>query len=223
MLPIIISEHFSKGRSIACGLSYAGSTLASFIFPPLLQFIIDNSSLQIAFITLSLIAFSATFTAWPLESRASNSKAVSEEDETKADKSLIKQIREDVKILKLFPFWTVSSIYIAFIYVFLIFVIILPDFAVERGLSKHSAVLLVSIYSIGDLSGRLIPGYLHLKNLVHNKTSYLYSIILMGSLFFLIRLYAISFLIFSIFCFALGFMSGIQMTLPAVIMVELIG
>lgn len=45
----------------------------------------------------------------------------------------------------------------------------------------------------------------------------------MAGLFLLIELYAISFLTFSLFCVAIGFVTGTQMTLPAVVMVELIG
>ena len=45
----------------------------------------------------------------------------------------------------------------------------------------------------------------------------------MASLFVLIELYAISFSTFSILCIAIGFVTGIQMTLPAVVMVEFIG
>lgn len=45
----------------------------------------------------------------------------------------------------------------------------------------------------------------------------------MAGLFLLIDLYAISFLTFSLLCTAIGFVTGIQMVLPAVVMVEFIG
>ena len=220
LLPIIISEDFDKGRSIACGLSYSGCTLAAFIFPPLLQTLIEHFNLRSALLTLSLIAFSALLTAWPLKS-----KAIKQVDRTEStdDRSLVQQLINDLNVLKLFPFWIVTIIYIVFIYAFVVFIIILPDLAVSRGLDRQSAALLLSIYSIGDFLGRLIPGYLHLKNIVHNQTFYLYSLLVMASLFVLIELYAISFSTFSILCIAIGFVTGIQMTLPAVVMVEFIG
>ena len=186
--------------------------------------ILEYSDLKIALLSLSLIAFSALAAGWQLKSCSQNlKKDITPDEENAKSNSLIKQLNEDFKILKLFPFWAVSSIYIIFIYVFLIFLIILPDLAVNRGLDKQSAALLVSIYSIGDFAGRLIPGYLHFKNVIHNQTFYSHSIIVMASLFILIEFYAISFLTFSILCFLIGFVSGCQMSLPVVVMVEFIG
>lgn len=173
LIPIIITERFDKGRSTACGVSYAGCTLASFVFPILLQVMLDHFDLRIALAALSLIAFSSLITAWPFKSKPANPDAQEtgeeEDSDLRINRSLMEQFEEDLKILKLPAFWVVTVLYVVFIYVFVIFIIVLPDLAVDRGLSRQSAALLLSIHSIGDFAGRLIPGYLHYLNVVHNQ------------------------------------------------------
>ena len=160
-------------------MSYAGCTLASFIFPILLQAMLDHFDLRIALAALSLIAFSSLITAWPFESKAATADPdrppndrPNDQPETK--RNLAQQFHEDLNILKLSSFWAVTVFYVVFIYVFLIFIITLPDLAVHRGLSSQSAAFLLSIHSIGDFAGRLIPGYLHYVNLVNNQVESLF-------------------------------------------------
>ena len=144
---------------------------------------LDYFSLQIALSVLSLIAFSSLITAWPFKSKAVNPEALtnSEEpvegqleeganfEERTANRSLVQQFGEDLKILRLPSFWVVTIFYVVFIYVFVVFIIVLPDLAVDRGLSRQSAAFLLSIHSVGDFAGRLIPGYLHYLNIVQNQ------------------------------------------------------
>ena len=40
LLPAIISQYFDKERAIACGISYAGSTLGAFIFPLFIEWLL---------------------------------------------------------------------------------------------------------------------------------------------------------------------------------------
>lgn len=124
---------------------------------------LDHFDLRIALAALSLISFSSLITAWPFESKPAKL------DDESEKRSLVQQFRNDLKVLRLLPFWIVTVFYIVFIYVFLIFLIVLPDLAVERGLDKQSAAFLLSVHSIGDFAGRLMPGYLHYMNIIHNQ------------------------------------------------------
>lgn len=171
LIPIIISEYFDQGRSTACGVSYAGCTLASFVFPIFLQSMLDRFDLRIALAALSMISFSSLITAWPFESRPVKLVEDGEDgDEAQPEnRNLVQQLRKDLDVLRLPSFWIVSVFYVVFIYVFLIFIIVLPDLAVERGLSRQSAAFLLSIHSIGDFAGRILPGYLHYTNIVRNQ------------------------------------------------------
>lgn len=153
---------------------------------------IENYDLKTAIFTLSLLALSATLATCPLlllnVPGEVKKKKNFESESTSFFRRQKQQLVSDLKVLKLFSFWQVTLIYVVFIYVFVIFLIILPDFSVSRGIVKHNSALLVSIYSIGDLLGRLLPGLFHFKNLVYNQTFYLYSMIAMSCLFFLIGL-----------------------------------
>ena len=154
-------------------MSYAGCTLASFVFPIVLQAVLDHFDLRTALITLSLIAFSSLAAAWPFTSKIKSDQEEEEGSDLRINRSLIEQFEEDLKVLKLPSFWVVTVFYVVFIYVFVILIIILPDLAVDRGLGRQSAAFLISIHSIGDFAGRLIPGYLHYLNVVHNQVTVL--------------------------------------------------
>ena len=50
--PVIINQYFDRYRATASGIALAGGTIGSFIFPPLVKYIIVEYSLHGAFLIL---------------------------------------------------------------------------------------------------------------------------------------------------------------------------
>ncbi|CAG2183790.1 unnamed protein product, partial [Oppiella nova] len=115
-----------------------------------------------------------------------------------------------------------SLTYLVFIIDFVIFLIILPDFVRDRGLTAHEGTLLVSLYSITDLFGRLIPGWVSYLDYISNRNIFVLSIAAMGVSLLLMPL-ANSFGVFAALTLICGFVTGCQMVLPAVVLSEYLG
>ena len=46
LLPVILTAYFDRGRTAACGLSYAGAGVGAFVFPLVFQHLLDVYGLQ---------------------------------------------------------------------------------------------------------------------------------------------------------------------------------
>ncbi|XP_064466153.1 monocarboxylate transporter 9-like isoform X2 [Ornithodoros turicata] len=46
LTPLFVTNHFKQHQAIACGLAYSGSTVGSFFWPPLLEYLIDEYGLR---------------------------------------------------------------------------------------------------------------------------------------------------------------------------------
>ncbi|XP_076333436.1 monocarboxylate transporter 13-like isoform X1 [Tachypleus tridentatus] len=67
MLPVIISRNFHKYRALAIGLTCAGSTISSFIFPPLLEHLLYTYSLRGTLLIIGGVVLHAVFFAIGLQ------------------------------------------------------------------------------------------------------------------------------------------------------------
>ena len=150
---------------------------------------------------------------------------------------------QDLKIIQDPHFMLVSLVYIAYIMGNVTFLMILPDFAMEVGLSKNQGIFLLSIFSVTDLIGRLTPlvlNYIHGKSepnqkVINNKVLFVVSISMLSIILFLFPVignpsFLITFksiiplyYIFLILTLIAGFFSGFQMILPPVLLSEYLG
>lgn len=152
---------------------------------------------------------------------------------------------QDAKIISNPYFFLISIVYIAYIMGNVTFLMILPDFAIEVGLSKSQGIFLLSIFSVTDLLGRLTP--LILNNLgwksegnqkvINNKFLFVTSISMLSIIFFLfplignasltimnpIKSFIPLYYLFLFLTLVAGFFSGFQMILPPVLLSEYLG
>ena len=159
-------------------------------------------------------------------------------------------MKEDVKIM-LNPYFTlVSLVYIAYIMGNVTFLMILPDFAIEVGLSKNQGIFLLSIFSVTDLIGRLTPLLLNYftkevnqvsesssRKVISNKFLFVSSISMLSIILFLFPIVGNSsctfittiksliplYYILLTLTLVAGFFSGFQMILPPVLLSEYLG
>ena len=159
-------------------------------------------------------------------------------------------MKQDVKIM-LNPYFTlVSLVYIAYIMGNVTFLMILPDFAIEVGLSKNQGIFLLSIFSVTDLIGRLTPLLLNYftkevdqvsesrsRKVISNKFMFVSSISMLSFILFLFPIIGNSswtfvtmiksliplYYILLTLTLVAGFFSGFQMILPPVLLSEYLG
>ena len=86
----------------------------------------------------------------------------------------------------------------------------------------HEGTLLLSLYAITDLIGRLIPGWISYLGVLSNKNIYILSIGVMGVCLLLLP-FAHTFAAFVTLTLICGFVTGCQMVLPAVVLSEYLG
>ena len=100
---------------------------------------------------------------------------------------LSSQMAKDAQLLSNRYFHLVSFTYISYIMANVTLMIILPDFAKDSGLSETHAIFLLSLFSVTDLMGRLLPGWIsfYTKQVISNKIIYIFSITMMGILLFM--------------------------------------
>lgn len=139
-------------------------------------------------------------------------------------RTLADHVRTDARLLCSPYFALISFTYICFIVCNVTLLLILVDYATDCGVHEHRAVLLLSMYSVTDLCGRLLPGWLSYGKIASNKTLYITSIGALGALFFAFPLSHASkpapdtsFQILLALTLASGFVAGCQMILPPVI------
>ncbi|KFM56697.1 Monocarboxylate transporter 9, partial [Stegodyphus mimosarum] len=53
LLPLAINQHFVRHRGTASGISYSGSYIGSFVFPPIIVLLLENYGLQGTFLIIS--------------------------------------------------------------------------------------------------------------------------------------------------------------------------
>lgn len=152
-------------------------------------------------------------------------------------------IIQDLRLVTNLYFILVTLVYIAYIMGNVTFLMILPDFAMEVGLSKSQGIFLLSIFSVTDLIGRMTPLVLNYfgtkanKSVINNKFMYVTSISMLSIILFIFPLLGNSslsvvrsiksiiplYFLFLTLILIAGFFSGFQMILPPVLLSEYLG
>ena len=143
----ILSQWFSKKRSLANGITSAGSGIGGVIFSLTTGTVIENISLAWSLRITGIIAFVMTFTAVVL---TRDRNKVIQPAQHPFDTKLLSQT--DVWLLLAWAFISMLG-YITLLYS-------LPDFALSIGLSRGQATDTITVLNLGTAVGRPFIGYL---------------------------------------------------------------
>ncbi|KAL1417847.1 hypothetical protein MTO96_026487 [Rhipicephalus appendiculatus] len=195
VIPTVINEHFVRYRGIAMGINFAGSTMATFVFPP------DAGSFHL-------------YPEWLKRRQETQTKAAATAAEISADANtackapngslepvngnLPKKntrkapvpgsFRHALTVFSCPMFYLVAYSYIAFIFAFECYISLLMDFAIDKGVSVSRAVTMISLSSIADLVGRLTLPLAADRGYISRQTLVTVTFLCLGSLFVLVLL-----------------------------------
>lgn len=159
------------------GIMFAGSSMASFVFPKLMEYLIRTYGFKGALLLMGAVVMNAApFTLfvrrpdWLAEAHAS--AAIHEEFEKKCEISCktvtpVEQIRskkkgrlrEAVDIITLPMFYVFLYSGITFSFSYDCYSSLLTDFAIDKGIPASDAITMTSVAAAGDLLGRILPAF----------------------------------------------------------------
>ncbi|KAM7311869.1 monocarboxylate transporter 12 isoform X1 [Ixodes scapularis] len=210
MNPIVISEHFIKHKAFAMGINYAGSTLGTFVFPKLLEYVVGLYGFRYAMLIFGGILFNSVafslFLRQPfwLNKRAtvSNTSEICElgfqgptepfiisgsiTGQVTSHNDKPNLIYRGLNIARLPMFYVVTFSFISFGLGYDCYNSLLVDFAIDKGIAKSKAVGMTSLCSVADLAGRLILPALTDRNLVKRSTLMILLLSLVGVLYIML-------------------------------------
>lgn len=243
LLPVIINEYFTKNVRVGVvGLSYSGAAVGSFFFPLLFESLTDHFKLQQSLLVMGCIMFLSVIGAIPLKPYKKRHQENQQNPfihPVVPATSITQRFKEDLTILHNPYFTRITLVYCAFTFSNVTFLMILPHYAVEVGLSRHEGVFLLSLYSITDLLGRLFPLIFNFSikstskchRIMSTQFMFLSSIFLLSCTFLFfplltsLKIHTIVSLshIFLLLTLLTGFCSGLQMILAPVMFSDLLG
>lgn len=184
---IVINQYFKRHRASGNGIYFAGGTLSSFFFPPMLFTVIHMFGLRTTLLLLGALSLHAIPGSMLLESpfnrvrkmdRKRKLRTIVTEDcvekaklnpppgpgvESNVEEKLEHWFREQLAVFAFLRrpiFYAIVLTGITFSFSFVVFPVTIVDFAITRGVSRHPAALLLTSFSAGDLAGRLFSGVL---------------------------------------------------------------
>lgn len=83
--------------------------------------------------------------------------------------NIARAVLADLQLLRNQYFILVTVSAVGFFFVFSTFIIIIPDYATDKGLAPSDGVFLLSVYGMADLFSKPIPGLLAYKKVIDNK------------------------------------------------------
>lgn len=145
------------------------------------------------------------------------------------EKTVLKKFTSTTRNLSLFTDVLSDSMFIiictTFAFYFLVsatYLMIIVDFAMDRGIEESKAVFLISVYSAGDLSGRLCTGWMADSKCVKRKYIVMVTMLFMGVLTSLLPTTGSYWPLIAIST-SLGTMAGCTMINFSALMTEYIG
>ncbi|XP_077509175.1 monocarboxylate transporter 12-like isoform X1 [Amblyomma americanum] len=180
---IVINQYFKRHRASGNGIYFAGGTLSSFFFPPMLFSVINTYGLRTTLLFLGAISLNAIPASMLLESpfsrmrrRQQKLRLVAVDNECTPEKiklpvegnsnveeKLERWFRSQLAVFAFLRrpiFYVIVLTGITFSFSFVVFPVTIVDFAISRGVARNQAALLLTSFSTGDLVGRLFSGVL---------------------------------------------------------------
>ncbi|XP_075533786.1 monocarboxylate transporter 5-like isoform X3 [Dermacentor variabilis] len=136
--------------------------------------------------------------------------------------NIIRVVLNDLKLLGNRYFILVTTSAVGFFFVFSTFIIIIPDYATDKGLSISDGVFLLSVYGISDLFSKPIPGFLAYKNIMDNKGIFISGGIITGSTM-IIMPFMDSYWFFVVVTLLFGLVTGGLIFMTPVLLTEFLG
>lgn len=136
--------------------------------------------------------------------------------------TVIRVVQRDLQLLRnqYFIFVTISAV--GFFFVFTTFIIIIPDYATDQGLTPSDGVFLLSVYGISDLLSKPIPGLLAYNNLLSNKGIFISGGFITG-LIMMVMPFMHSYWSFVVMTLLFGLMTGGLIFMSPVLLTEFLG
>lgn len=159
-----ISSVFKEGRGLALGLTLSGTAVASIIFPPLTDWLINTYGWRGAWIGLGLGAGTFTFVLCALF--FIDGYAIARSAKTKTGEKLAKGPLLDVPGLSIAAAWRDSALWRIGLSTFLMMIVTIAlnvhQFEILRatGLTRTTAAYYSSIAGFAGIAGKLITGWL---------------------------------------------------------------
>lgn len=186
---IVINQYFKRHRASGNGIYFAGGTLSSFFFPPMLFSIINTYGLRTTLLFLGAISLNAIPGSMLLESPFSRMRRIDRHKKLRlvavdnectpekvklpvertaaggsnVEEKLERWFRSQLAVFSFLRrpiFYVIVFTGITFSFSFVVFPVTIVDFAISRGVARHRAALLLTSFSTGDLVGRLFSGVL---------------------------------------------------------------
>lgn len=136
--------------------------------------------------------------------------------------TIIGVISRDLQLLRNKYFISVTFSAVGFFFVFSTFIIIIPDYAVDQGLTESDGVFLLSVYGISDLLSKPIPGLLAYKKLMSNKGIFIAGGFITG-LLMLIMPFMHTYVSFVLSTLMFGLVTGGLIFMSPVLLTEFLG
>lgn len=203
-----VSRWFMAKRGLAVGFSSSGGGIGIFIFSPLASYLILTYDWRVAFYTLGvasgIIIIALSFF---LKKDPSELGLLPDGVKSRQTKS-IKRPKSDLSLAQVFKtkqLWQLGALWLSVsIGVHLVIVHVVP-YAVSKGISGMKAALIMSLFGLTSIFGRLLLGRLS-DQFGRKFVGIICSLILCGILLFLIG--ARTLLMFYIFAVLFGLMWG---------------
>ena len=231
---VTVGQYFEKRRTLANGLSVAGSGVGNFAIPPLIRLCVDEYGLSRALLVLSAIMLHVCLAGALLrpppterhQSHADDQKTAVQSTETAGER----QSGCVACCGRLFD-WRLLTNAVFLVYGFsamLIFTgypplyIMLPDHARQTGISKPGAAFLVSILGLADVVGRIGFGFLADFNLVPKRVLFVGCMAVAGSLVCVLPTVD-NYVGLAVLCAVTGVFAGAFFTFLMVLLAEKLG
>lgn len=136
--------------------------------------------------------------------------------------NIIRVVLNDLKLLGNQYFILVTTSAVGFFFVFSTFIIIIPDYAADKGLPISDGVFLLSVYGIADLFSKPIPGLLAYKKIMDNKGIFISGGIITG-LTMIVMPFMDSYWFFVVMTLLFGLVTGGLIFMTPVLLTEFLG
>lgn len=161
----VIAQWFDKKRGLALALAVAGSSVGTFIMPPLVQALIDAVGWRQAYILLGLLVIGVTVPVVGLFLKETPQMLGLWPDGESGTEARAAPRSSQAQGMSRYEAWATGTFWLMVCAFFLVSVsfhgclIHLVPLLTDRGISAQSAALATSVLGVGILLGRLGAGY----------------------------------------------------------------
>jgi len=239
---VTVGQYFERRRTLANGLSVAGSGVGNFAIPPLIRLSVDEFGLAGALLILSAIMLHVCFAGALLRPPLMDQRQqASHTDDQKTSDAAVRLDMDEHRQRQCFTTvttccnqlfdWPLLTNTVFLIYGFsamLIFTgypplyIMLPDHAGQIGIGKSGAAFLVSILGLADVVGRIGFGFIADFNLVPKNIIFVGCMAAAGTLICVLPRIE-NYVGLAVMCAVTGLFAGAFFTFLMVLLAEKLG